>query len=352
MSFQNIYTKKQRENLLIVSILLLLLFIIYGIRNYFSSFLGSVIVFILFLQLFRFLVEKWKWKHSLTAFFIIFISFVVIVLPFLFLSVLLTDKILYYTTHYGEILNLVARFEEFSGIELREKATFTSIATNVGSYLSGLFPSLVTGALDVFIILGLMYFIMYYLLINNRKLNNLVFKFLPFKKEIIIELTDELKASVNANVVGLGVISLVQAILVGLGFWFFNIPDPLFWGLISFFAAFIPVLGTPLVWGPGAIYLFSLGQTGAGAGMLVYGALLVMNIDNLLRLYIAKKIGDTHPLITMIGVVLGIPLFGILGLVIGPLMISYLLLLFKVYEKELEDKAIFSNNLSDSQNTG
>jgi predicted PurR-regulated permease PerM len=59
-----------------------------------------------------------------------------------------------------------------------------------------------------------------------------------------------------------------------------------------------------------------------------------MNVDNLLRLYIAKKMGDTHPLITILGVILGVPLFGILGLVIGPLMISYLLLLVKVYEKE------------------
>ena len=334
MSYTNIYTASQRKNLLIFSIVLLLVFIIYGLREYLSSLLGSVIVYILYLPMFRYLVEKKKWKHTLTAIIIILISFVVIVLPFLFLSVLLTDKIVYYTSHYDEILNLVVRLETATGVKLRDKATITSIAANLGSYLSNLFPSLVNGALTVFIILGLMYFIMYYLLINNRDLNDLIYRFLPFKKSTIIALTEELKASVNANVLGLGIISLVQACLVGLGFWIFHIPDPFFWGLISFFAAFIPVLGTPLVWGPGAIYLFSQGHSGAGIGLLVYGTVLVMNIDNVLRLYIAKKMGDTHPLITMIGVVLGIPLFGILGLVIGPLMISYLLLLFKVYAKE------------------
>jgi len=339
MAQPNIYTKKQKENLLIISILILLFFILYGIRDYFSAFLGSIIVYILFLPMFRFLVDKMRWKSSLTAFLIIFISFVVIVLPFLFLSVLLTDKIIYYTTHYQEILNLVLKFEQFTGISLKDKATISSIAANVGTYLSQLFPSLLTGALDVFIILGLMYFVMYYLLINNRSLNELVYKFLPFKKETVVELTVALKDSVNSNVVGLGIISLVQACLVGLGFLFFGIPDPLFWGLISFFAAFIPILGTPLVWGPGVIYLFTTGHTSSGIGLLVYGAVLVMNIDNVLRLYIAKKIGDTHPLITMIGVVLGIPLFGILGLVIGPLMISYLLLLFKVYELEFENRS-------------
>jgi len=338
MEHFNIYTTKQRENLLIVSILLLLFFIMYGIRDYFSAFLGSIIVYILFLSMFRFLVERRKWKPMLTAFIIIFISFVVIVLPFLFLSVLLTNKIVYYTSHYQEILNLLVQFEKFSGIKLNDKAMVTSLAANVGSFLTNLFPSFVTGALDVFIILGLMYFVMYYLLINNRSLNDLVYKFLPFKRDTIIKLTDELKSSVNANVLGLGIISLVQAFLVGLGFVIFGVPDPLFWGLISFFAAFIPVLGTPLVWAPGAIYLITTGHTGPGVGLLVYGSILVMNIDNVLRLYIARKIGHTHPLITLIGVVLGIPLFGILGLVIGPLMISYLLLLFNVYEHEFEDR--------------
>jgi predicted PurR-regulated permease PerM len=343
MPHDNIYTQKQRDYLLKISILFLLFFILYGLKEYLSSFLGSIIIYILFLPLFRFLVEKKRWKISLTAIFIILLSFIVIVLPFLFLSVLLTDKIVYYTTHYQEITKFISSIENFIGFKLNDKATIASIATNVGSYLSGLFPSLVTGTLDVFIILGLMYFVMYYLLINNRSLNELVYKFLPFRKETIIELTEELKASVNANVLGLGIISLVQAVLVGLGFLLFGLPDPLFWGLISFFAAFIPVLGTPLVWGPGSIYLVTTGHSAAGIGLAIYGAILVMNIDNVLRLYIAKKIGDTHPLITMIGVVLGIPLFGILGLVIGPLMISYLLLLFKVYEHEFDGGALNQN---------
>jgi predicted PurR-regulated permease PerM len=297
-----------------------------------------VILYILFLPFYRRLTEKKKWNRGMVSILMITLSFVLIVLPFLFLSVLLTDKILYYTSHYQEILNIVIRLEEFTGLRLNDKATITSIATNLGSFLSNLFPSLVTGALDVFIILGLMYFVMYYLQLHNRALSAMAYKYLPFSEHTILKLTEELKASVSANVLGLGIISLVQAFLVGLGFYFFGIQDAFFWGLISFFAAFIPVLGTPLVWGPGGIFLITTGETGKGIGLLIYGAVLVMNIDNILRLYIAKRIGDTHPLITIIGVVLGVPLFGILGLVIGPLMISYLLLLVKVYDKEYGEK--------------
>jgi predicted PurR-regulated permease PerM len=334
MAHQNIYSAGQRKNLLIISISALLFFILYGLKSYFSALIGSVLLYVLFIPMFRYLKEKKKWKPSLASGLIILISFLVLVLPFLSLSVLLTDKILYYTSHYEDILIFIHKLENLTGIRLEDKATVASIAGNVGSFLSNLFPSLVTGALDVFIILGLMYFILYYLHLNDRKLKKQVLKFLPFTQPTILELSRELKASVNSNILGLGIISLVQAVLVGLSFWIFGLPDPLFWGLISFFAAFIPVLGTPMVWGPGGIYLMANGHMGSGIGLLVLGSLVIMNIDNLLRLYIVRKMGDTHPLITIIGVVLGVPLYGILGLVIGPLMISYLILLVKVYEQE------------------
>jgi predicted PurR-regulated permease PerM len=334
MAHQNIYSAGQRKNLLIISITGLLFFILYGLKSYFSALIGSVLLYVLFIPMFRYLKEKKRWKPSLASGLIILISFLVLVLPFLSLSVLLTNKILYYTSHYEDIMVFIHQLESFTGVQLEDKATIASIASNLGSFLSNLFPSLVTGALDVIIILGLMYFILYYLHMQDRKLKKQVLKFLPFTPPTILALSKELKASVNSNILGLGIISLVQAFLVGLAFWIFGLPDPVFWGLISFFAAFIPVLGTPLVWGPGGIYLIVNGHLGSGIGLLVLGSLVIMNIDNLLRLYIARKMGDTHPLITIIGVVLGVPLYGILGLVIGPLMISYLILLVKVYEQE------------------
>ena len=157
MAHQNIYTEGQRRNLLIISISLLFFFILYGLREYLSALIGGVILYVLFIPLFRFLKEKKKWKPSLASGLIILISFLVLVLPFLSLSVLLTDKILYYTSHYEEILVLVRQVEEFTGLPLEDKRTIAGIAGNIGSFLSQLFPSLVTGALDVFIILGLMY---------------------------------------------------------------------------------------------------------------------------------------------------------------------------------------------------
>jgi Predicted permease len=96
--------------------------------------------------------------------------------------------------------------------------------------------------------------------------------------------------------------------------------------------AFVPLLGPPLIFVPAAIYAFTQGDNFAAIGLLVYGFVVVINIDNILRLIIAKKVGDIHPIITVVGVIIGIPLFGVMGLVYGPLLLSYFLITVRIYE--------------------
>lgn len=159
-------------------------------------------------------------------------------------------------------------------------------------------------------------------------------RYLPFEQKTLNELGESLKNNVNANVIGQAVVSFVQAILTGVTLWIFGTPDPAFWGMIAFFMAFIPVLGTPLVWGPAALIKFSQNETGQGLGILLVGLIVIINIDNLLRILLAKRMGDVHPLITLTGIVLGVPIFGILGLVIGPLLLSYFIVLMDVFERQ------------------
>ena len=138
----------------------------------------------------------------------------------------------------------------------------------------------------------------------------------------------------NANVLGQALVSFVQGVLTGATLWIFGVPDPFFWGTVAFFTAFIPVLGTPLVWGPAGLIQLSQGNTTQGVGILVVGVVIIINIDNLLRIMLAKRMGDIHPLVTLAGIVLGVPIFGILGLVVGPLLLSYFIVLIHVFERE------------------
>jgi predicted PurR-regulated permease PerM len=151
-------------------------------------------------------------------------------------------------------------------------------------------------------------------------------------EQYALKFAEELRNSTYSNVLGQGLIAVVQGALLANGFWLAGIPDPLFWGVIGAFISFLPVVGAPTLTIPAAAILYAQGHPAKGVILLLYGVLFIGNIDNVLRMMINKRVSNTHPIITVIGVFIGLPLFGILGLVFGPLLFSYFLLLIEIYE--------------------
>jgi len=125
-------------------------------------------------------------------------------------------------------------------------------------------------------------------------------------------------------------------LLAGLGYWVFGLDEPWFWGAITGFMSFIPVVGTAAVWIPAGIYQLVNGETWQGWGILLFGLVIITNIDNVVRFALQKKFADVHPLITVLGVIVGLRWFGITGIVFGPLLISYFLLMIKMYREEFD----------------
>ena len=130
--------------------------------------------------------------------------------------------------------------------------------------MSSWLPTLASSALNFLVIVGLMLFTMYYMFMQETYFLLGLHRYLPFRNETLEELGESLKNNVNANVLGQVLVALVQGVLTGLTLWIFGVPDSLFWGVVAFFMAFLPVLGTPLVWGPAALYQFSQGAQRAG----------------------------------------------------------------------------------------
>ena len=104
--------------------------------------------------------------------------------------------------------------------------------------------------------------------------------------------------------------------------------------MITGFASVLPIVGPAVIWIPVAIYVYFTGSHGHSIGLAIYSALLLVNVEHLVRFTLLKKIGNTHPLITFFGIMIGLSLFGFLGLIFGPLLISYFLILLKIYQKE------------------
>lgn len=330
---KSLYSIQQKRNILIFTLVALGLLISIGLRTYLSALLGSVILYVLFRKMYNKGLRK-KINRNLLVFAIILFSFVVIIIPFLFLSIMLTDKIIYYASHIQDLVDIVYTIETRFGIQLRDKEVIANITQKAGVWAGNLFPSIVAEAVDLLVGLGLMYFTLYYMFVEQDAFRKNLHFYLPFESDTLLTLGTELENNVYSNIVGQGVISMIQGAMLSLGFWIFGFEDALFWGVIGFFVSFIPVLGTPLVWAPAGIIALVSGDTFNGVGILLFGAVLIMNIDNVLRFAIAKKIGDIHPLITISGVILGVPLMGILGLVVGPLLISYFVTLVKVYRQK------------------
>lgn len=337
MTSYPVYTPKQQHILLITSLLVLGGFIIAGLQGYISAFFGAGILYVIFRSIFHRLVYRKKWNRTLVISGIIIFSLLAIILPFLVLSFLLIDRIQYYAAHTDQILGLVKQVENLTNVKITSQENIRKILQQGGTIASRQLPSLAGGLLNFLIIIGLMFFTLFYMFSAEETFKEGLRRYLPFKRDTLSDLGEQFHNNVNANVLGQVIVSFVQGILTGLTLLIFGVPDAAFWGTVAFFMAFIPVLGTPLVWAPAGLIQLSQGNTSQGVGILLVGAIIITNIDNVLRITLAKRIGDVHPLVTLVGIVVGVPIFGILGLVIGPTILSFFIVLMNVFTNQNQE---------------
>jgi len=182
--------------------------------------------------------------------------------------------------------------------------------------------------------LTIAFFGLYYLLLAPRTAWNGLQPFIPFSAKNAQRLRDRFRDVTISTLIGTGLTAAVQGLLVGLAFWVCGIPNALFWGVVTVILAILPVVGSGLVWGPGAVVLAVEGQTALAIGMALWGVIVVGNVDNIIRPMVFRRWAQIHPFITIIGAFAGINYFGLLVLLIGPLAISYFFELIRMYQAE------------------
>jgi predicted PurR-regulated permease PerM len=328
----SVFSYKQRNNIVLVSIIVLGCFLLYALSEIFTSILGAIVLYVMFRPLHLNLTEKRGWNASLSAFFIIIISLIAIVIPFLSLSIMVVNKILGFKTNSLPIDSWVDKIDMFTSEHFNNPRFAEETLQKLGTYAADLFPSLLGSAASIILTLLVLYFILYFMFVQLREFEAGLLRYAPFSQQHAIKFAVALRNATYSNVLGQGIISLVQGILLANGFLIAGIPDAVFWGVIATFISFLPVVGAPTLSIPAGIYLMLLGRTWAGIGIMAYGLLFIGNLDHVLRMVINKRIANTHPIISIIGVFIGIPLFGILGLVFGPVLLSYFILMTEIYE--------------------
>jgi len=328
----SIFNYKQRNNIILVTIIVLGCFLLYALSGLFSAILGAIILFTVFRPVYLYFVEKKGWNKTLVALLIIFISLIVIVIPFLTLSFMVIGKISSINHNTLPIHQWTAQIDAFANKTLRQPHFVENTMQKLGGLATALFASVLEGAASIILTLLVLYFLLYFMLVQMRDFEAGLLKYAPFREQHTLKFANALRNSTYSNVLGQGIISITQGTLLILGFYAFGIPDPVFWGVIGAFMSFLPVVGGPTLCIPAGIILIANDHTLKGILLLAYGLLFIGNVDNVLRMIINKRVGNTHPIITVIGVFIGLPLFGILGLVFGPVLLSYFLLLLEIYE--------------------
>lgn len=330
----NGFNQHLRQIILLGIITALVLILFSSLRSFIPGILGTITLYIISREKYFQLVYHKKWPKGWTAGLFLIFYLVILGIPIYLVILLLGPKVNEYISHPDQYIELAKKLE--GAIEQRWGLDLLSpnYLNSLFSKISAAIPSLVNSTTNLLFNLALTLFLLYYLLVNGKAIEAYLAHITPLKKENIQRLAIETKKNIKANALGIPLISLIQGAVAAIGYYIFKLPDYLIWGLLTGLFAFFPIVGTMMIWVPIVIYLYALGNHGQATGILFYSLIVTGNVDSLARMTLLKTIGDVHPVITILGVIAGLQLFGFIGLVIGPLLLSYVGVLVTIYRNE------------------
>ena len=326
-----------RQIFVLFLILFILILIFRELMPYLSGVLGAVTIFVLLRKAMLFLVNK-NWKPNLAAAFLILVSFIGILLPISGILLMLANKVSGVVGNSEEVIKKLKT--QMTSLEGKVGYNFTDSidAAEVSGWITDNLQGFVGSTFNIFISIGLMYFILYFMLVNEKILRKSLYRYLPINEVNLKVIGAEAQSMVRSNTIGIPLVAIAQGIIALIGFLIFDINNPFFWFTIVTVGSMIPFIGTFVGILPVFILTLASGDGFAAWGILIYGIVVVGSTDNIIRLLVLKKLDDVHPLITLIGVIVGVPLFGFIGLIFGPLLISLFLIIVKIYKKEFGAK--------------
>ena len=334
MNNNTIDTNLLRQIFFIAVIIFLGIVLFRELWFFLSAFLGAVTFYVIMRERMFYLTEKKGWRHSSAAWVLMLLSFFVILMPIGVLGNILYSKISYVVTHSSEMINSL----KSTAAHIKQKIGYQLIDPNaidrLGPKIAELLPKVLGVTVNTITLISSMYFILYFMLVNGRRMEEDLYEYIPLKDGNVELIGSEVKTMVISNVIGIPLIALIQGVVGLIGYLIIGIPEPFLWFVATSIAAMMPVVGAGLIYIPLTIMMFAQGHTGKGIAMAIWGFGFIGLVDNLFRFILNKKLGNIHPLITIFGVIVGIQLFGFIGLIFGPLLISMFILSLRIYSSE------------------
>lgn len=323
--------------LLLALIIILGLMIVFKLYSFLPGLLGGVTLYILSRKSYFQLIFKRKWKKGWTALLYIFIYLIIISIPIYISVMLVTPKINEFAANQDKIIAgarvFSEKIEKVIGFEIITEQTARNATSKITAYI----PKILNSTASVVTNLIMMFFLLYYLLVNGKDVERYLQKVIPLQKGNIDTLASETKTMIRASAIGIPIICIAQGLVATLGYWMFGVEDWALWGFVTGVFAYFPIVGTMIVWIPVVLFMLASGHNSNALFLTLYSVIVTGNVDYLTRLGLMKKLGDIHPMITVLGVIVGLNLFGFVGLIFGPLLVSYFIILVKIYNNEFSE---------------
>lgn len=322
--------------MLILIIILICILIFKNLSYYLPGFLGAITLYILFRNSYFKLTEQRRWNKTIASIVYILISIVFIVLPIWAIVDYLIPQISGFLTNTDKIIAQFNQVKEFMADKpLLKDIDMSDVALlNFLQRLTKYIPSILNSVVEVGVNILVALFVLYFMQVHGRKMEHYIQKAIPFSNTSKNEIWKEVDLMVRSNAIGIPILGVCQGLVAMLGYYIFGVENFILLGVLTGVSSIVPVLGTMTIYIPICLTVFATGQLGNGIGLTLYCFLLVGGIDNILRFTILKTLGDVPPLITVFGVLLGLNMFGMLGLIFGPLILSSVGVLIKVYTNE------------------
>lgn len=335
----NVINQNQlRQFFFIIVILLMGIVLFLELSSFLPALLGAITLYILLHKWMFYLTEKKKWGKGWTAVLLMLFSLIVILLPVGLLINMLSSKVSYAVEHSNELVESLKKV--VGNIETRFNVTLASDdnINKLGGTIAQSLPKILGATFNTMTTVFFMYFILYFMLVNGRYMENSLYEHVPLRDDNVERLGKEIHMMVMSNAIGIPLIAFVQGLVGLVGYLIIGVKEPFFWFGVTCITAMLPVVGAALAYVPMAIILFANDQSGKGIALLIFGFGIIGTVDNVLRFTLLKKLGNVHPLTTVFGVIIGLSLFGFIGLIFGPLLISLFMLLLKIYSSEFITK--------------
>lgn len=321
--------------LLVIGLFILAIIVIKPII--FAIIYGILLAYISF-PIHRWLSKKIRNKF-LSAFFVcigffaIIITALILILGATFKQIVNFYLFLQKTDFISLIRKILPSFISSSGISENIISSINNyISSFIANYLNS-FTDFISNIPSLAIQLAVVIFTFFFALKNGEETIEYIKTLSPLKKETEEKFFKKFQEITNSVLIGNILVGIIQGLIAGIGYYIFGVPNVILLTLATIITSIIPMVGAWLIWVPVDIYLFSIGKTSAAFGLLIYGAFFVSLVDNLLRALIVSRKTRINIWVVTIGMLGGILVFGFLGLIIGPLILSYVLLVIELYRK-------------------